>query len=185
MDARWNGTRIVSALALLAATAACESSVAPGEVDGSRAAPLAAAQGGPPASAVMEFGRDVGADRPPTHPSFHAKDKVRPRTVVIRAGGTVHFDVAPAHQVGVYDSGTEPADIEVSPATLEPSPGPLFIPDFVIDDPDRRIGLGPELSFFAGYQWSFTFDEPGRYLVICTVTPHFVEAKMYGFVEVK
>ena len=29
------------------------------------------------------------------------------------------------------------------------------------------------------------FESPGRYLVICTLLPHFVGAKMYGWVIVK
>lgn len=52
-------------------------------------------------------------------------------------------------------------------------------------EPDGRIGLGPELSYVAGHHWSLTFDEPGRYLVTYTVTPHLVEAKRCGFDEVK
>ena len=32
---------------------------------------------------------------------------------------------------------------------------------------------------------SFTFTEPGRYLVICTFLPHFADAQMYGWVIVK
>jgi hypothetical protein len=30
-----------------------------------------------------------------------------------------------------------------------------------------------------------TFDQPGTYLVICAIVPHFVEAKMYAWVVVK
>lgn len=172
-------------LLVLAALAACEPASGPTALERTDAPALAGARHGPPASAVMEFGREIGADKPPTHPTFHARDRVRPHTVVIRAGGTVHFDVAPVHQVGIYEDGTRPVDIEVSPSTLEPSPAPLFLPDFVIDDPEGRIGLGPGLSFSSGHEWSYTFPEPGRYLVICTVTPHFVEAKMYGYVHVK
>lgn len=140
----------------------------------------------------MEAVMDVGAkavgnpNKPPTHPSAHAKDRMRPGTVVISRGGTVTFRVGAVHQVAVYDEGVVPADVEVSPATLEDWPGPPFpIPDFVIDDGQDRIFLGPSLSFFGGHTTSFTFEEPGRYLVICTVTPHFVENDMYGWVIVK
>ena len=43
---------------------------------------------------------------------------------------------------------------------------------------------------FGGFQgpWtpdSDTFEEPGRYLVLCNVTPHVVFGKMYGWVNVK
>lgn len=145
--------------------------------------------GSTPLLAVMDFGnKDVGSPFPAPSghdSSYHAKDKIRPGTVVIAAGGQVVFEVGPVHQVAIYEAGTTPDDIEVSPATLEASPGPAFIPDFVINDPDGRIFLGPALSFFNGHQTSFTFSTPGRYLVICTVTPHFVDATMYAWVIVK
>ena len=32
---------------------------------------------------------------------------------------------------------------------------------------------------------TYTFDEPGKYLVICNITPHFEESKMWGWVIVK
>lgn len=132
---------------------------------------------GPAMTAVMDFGsKIVGSPYPPPSghdDSFHAKDKVRPRTVVVAAGGTVVFNVGPVHQVAVYDDGVEPTDIDLANA------------GFIIDDPTERIGLGPPVSFTEGHQYAFTFNEPGEYLVICTVTPHFVDAKMYGWVTVK
>jgi hypothetical protein len=30
-----------------------------------------------------------------------------------------------------------------------------------------------------------TFDEPGKYLIVCTVVPHFTLAKMYAWVVVR
>ena len=33
--------------------------------------------------------------------------------------------------------------------------------------------------------WTASFSEPGRYLVICNLTPHFGFFKMYGWVIVK
>ena len=145
--------------------------------------------GSTPLLAVVSFGdKEVGSPFPPPSghdSSFHAKDKIRPKTVVIGAGGQVIFEVGPVHQVAIYENGTTPDDVEVSPATLEPSPGPALIPDFVINDPDGRIFLGPAMSFFGGHQTSFTFSSPGRYLVICTVTPHFIDAGMYAWVIVK
>lgn len=149
--------------------------------------PIFSVGSGPPMEAVMSVGaEDVGnPNKPPTHPSAHARDRMRPGTVVISRGGTVTFDVGAIHQVAIYGDGIGPDDIEVGPGTLEdsPIPGP-FPPDFIIDDPAERIYLGPAISF-SGHTTSFTFDEPGRYLVICTVTPHFVANDMYGWVIVK
>jgi hypothetical protein len=98
----------------------------------------------------------------------------------------VTFQIGPFHQVAVYQPGTKPGDIEVSPATLQPLiVGPVFIPNFIINDPDGRLALGPPVSF-APQQWtSPPLTQPGTYLVICTVTPHFVEANMYGWIIVK
>ena len=148
---------------------------------------------GYPDEVVISFGRDdVGSPFPPPDPhdqSFHAKDKIRPRLVHLAAGGNVVFDMGTFHGVAIYEPGTTPADIEISPATLEnldvPFP-PFVLEDFVIDDPDGRVALGP--MSFAPMQWSpaaDTFDEPGRYLVICYVLPHFVGAKMYSYIDVR
>ena len=152
----------------------------------------ASAQAATPSTATITFGADGhGSPFPlPDHDaSYNGRDNLIPRTVVIARGGSVTFDMAALHQVAVYEPGTGPEDITVSPATLEdvtPAPG-VVIPDFRINDPDGRVAYGPEQSF-APMQWTTppgTFDQPGRYFVICTTTPHFVVAKMYGWVIVK
>jgi plastocyanin len=184
MTTRTSAAVWLSTSALLAACAEADAPTAPEERPPAVAPAL---RSGPPALAVMGFGADVGSPFPPTaghDGSYHASDRIRPNAVVISAGGTVTFEVGPAHQVAVYDDGVSPEAIEVSPATLEPAPE-LGIPDFVINDADGRIGLGPALSFFGGHVWSFTFEKPGRYLVICTIAPHFLGSKMYGWVIVK
>lgn len=150
---------------------------------------------GIPTNAVVEFGaEDVGSPFPPVpghDASYHAKDKVRPRTVVIRAGGSVTFEMATFHQVAIYDRGIGTGDIDVS-ATIDLTapppapPGTVIIPDFIIDDPVGRLALSP--FSFAPMTWTSppgAFDEPGTYLVICTVVPHFVLANMYAWVIVK
>jgi plastocyanin len=127
---------------------------------------------GPSSSAVMVFGNpDAGTPYPPqTHDqSLHGKDRVIPGTVVIEAGGTVTFEVTTrAHRVAVYDQGVRPEDITVGP-------GPLVL------DPTNRLAFQstPTPTF------SYTFTKPGRYLVICAATRHFVVANMWGWVIVK
>lgn len=116
--------------------------------------------------------------------SYHAKDKLVPRTVTIAAGGTIHYEIMPFHQIGIYEPGTQPEDINL--ALTEDLTVPIFNPDFIINDPDDRLALSPFM--LAETTWtspSGTFDKPGRYLVICTITPHFVNADMYGWVIVK
>ena len=133
--------------------------------------------------AVVTFGRnDLGTDffPPGTHDgSFHAKDAIRPRTTVIAAGGTVTFRVQQFHKPAIYEPGVGPEDIDLG--SLE-----FPVPDFppIIDSPVGRIVRGP-LVFGPTVDWDWTFTEPGRYLVICEVLPHFAGARMYAWIDVK
>ena len=59
----------------------------------------------------------------------------------------------------------------------------LNVPIVIDDATDRVAAIGvPCLT--PGQHPTFTFTEPGRYLVICAFLPHF-EAQMYGWVIVK
>ncbi|MDH3244227.1 MAG: hypothetical protein OEM26_06400 [Saprospiraceae bacterium] len=151
-------------------------------------------QRGVGSEAYVLFGdEDAGSPFPPPDghdQSIHAKDKMVPRTVVISQGGKVHYQVAAFHQVAIYEPGTKPGDINLSPATLDdlvvPFP-PGVLPDFIINDPNGRVALSLPLSL-GETEWTTpvgTFDEPGRYLVICTTLPHFAAADMFGWVIVK
>jgi hypothetical protein len=146
-------------------------------------------------NATVSFGRDdVGSKFPPPSghdQSFHAKDKVRPHVVHIRAGGSVTFEMGTFHQVAIYDDGVNPGNIDVTNTvdlTAPPPapPGTVIIPDFLIDDSANRLAVGP--FSFAPMSWTSppgTFDSPGTYLVICAVVPHFVLANMYAWVVVR
>ena len=137
--------------------------------------------------AEFEFGIEegkVGSNFEETHDrSFHAVDKIRTKTVTIARGGSVEFEIYPEHQPAIYEPGTRPEDIDTS----QTEPIPLF-PDLVrITDDDGRIALAPDQSL-EEKEWTSppgTFDEPGKYLVICTTLVHFVEANMYAWVIVK
>ncbi len=150
---------------------------------------------GIPLNAVVSFGaEDVGSPFPPVpghDASYHAKDKVRPGTVVIQAGGSVTFQMGVFHQVAIHDRGIGPDDVDAS-ATIDlfapppAPPGTVVIPDFIIDDANGRLALSP--FAWAPMTWTSpagTFDTPGTYFVICTVVPHFVSANMYAWVIVK
>jgi plastocyanin len=135
---------------------------------------------GPDDSATVRFGNpDVGSPyQPPVF--FHdsspnATDNLIPRTSVITTGGAVTFDIAGFHQVAVYNAGTQPEDIAV----------PAFPPNLFINDPTNRLALSAPNSPPATSSFEYTFSTPGRYLVLCTVTPHFAVDKMYGWVIVK
>ena len=135
-------------------------------------------------TATVQFGRpDTGSPFPP--PSGHdqssnAKDNLTPRTVVIAAGGSVTFEIAGFHQPAIYQAGTTPADIV---PTTAPTPPPGRV-----NDPNGRLALAPLNIPPATTSWTSpagTFAEPGRYLVICNIRPHFVTFEMYGWVIVQ
>jgi plastocyanin len=105
---------------------------------------------------------------------------VTPNTVTIKQGGTVNFIVSGLHNIIVYDDGTAPEDINIS--RLTNTTGIPTLP--IIDDPDNRIyrGLDPTLLAIDRVE-AVRFDEPGTYLVICGLLPHF-QGGMWGLVEV-
>ena len=117
----------------------------------------------------------------------HAVDKVFPGTVVIRAGETVAFESFPVHQIAVYAPGTAPTDIRIDEDHLADAVTPWGVfRDVLIDDAANRLAVSP--ISFESMRWSpapGTFTRPGRHLVICTLVQHYVQARMYGWVEVR
>jgi hypothetical protein len=105
--------------------------------------------------------------------------------VVISQGGTVTFRInARTHELAIYAADTEPEDINTS-LTKPPVAGCPNVP--LIDDPNGRIAVFDQPCAL-GLQTdvvSFIFDEPGRYLFICTFFPHFVDFDMFGWVIVE
>jgi plastocyanin len=101
--------------------------------------------------------------------SFHAKDTITPAVVSIPVGSTLTAAVAGFHQAVLYEAGTRLSDIE---------PNPLSFP--FVNDPDGVIAAAPPLT-----DLEYTFTSPGRYLLICNITPHFEEARMYAVVIVR
>jgi hypothetical protein len=139
---------------------------------------------GPDASATVRFGNDdVGSPFAPITEhdnSGNGKFNLIPRTVTIAEGGSVTYDILVRfgiHQPAVYEPGTTPDDIVIQ--------GPFPF----VNDPAGRVALGPAVPAATGTDtWptpAGTFDEPGRYLVLCNFTPHFAEFDMYGWVNVK
>jgi plastocyanin len=148
----------------------------------------AAAVAAPPLTATVEFGQpDTGSPFPPSQQhdqSSHAKDNLVPRTVVIAAGGTVTFRInTPAHASAIYQSGTEPEDIDVT--IIKPSAGPPCPPPPLIDDAEGRLAVFAQPCAGGQSVVNYTFQDPGRYLVICIFFPHFVDFDMYGWVIVE
>ncbi len=129
-----------------------------------------------------------------------------PKTVEIKAGGCVNFLISGFHYIVIYDNRTKPEDIDVSKINfplvqLGPTPGPPLI-----NDPVNRIYRGLDPSIFPQLPGLpnavpptqpiqdrveiVRFPNPGRFLVICGVLPHFYDPAtgqfiMYGYVRVR
>jgi hypothetical protein len=157
---------------------------------------------GPLASADVSFGQwdlDTPLDRFPNNsPRNRNYHHLTPDIVHIKAGGAVNFQVAGFHHILIYDDGTQPADINraaLIPTTVQPGP-PL------INDPNRRIYRGLDPSVLPQLPGStppqplqdrietVRFPNPGTFLVMCGVLPHFFDAAtgqfiMFGYVKVR
>lgn len=155
--------------------------------------PMAIATAARSADPKVEFGSEhsgspfapqLGHDR-----STHAADKLVPRTVTIPVGGSVTYEVYAFHRAAVYRPGITVEDIDTGPASLNDVTVPCVpqtLPDFDIDDPEGRLAWSPPQSC-AKVEWTTppgTFDQPGRYLVVCTTVPHF-RSGMTGWVIVQ
>jgi hypothetical protein len=140
---------------------------------------------GPLASATVSFGQwltDPAFDRFPNLNTRTANQHLLiPYIATIRAGGSVNFIVGGFHHILVYEPGTQTTDIDATllvPPTGQPAP-------LLINDPTGRVYRGLDPSLFPQDRVEVvTLANPGKYLVICGVQPHFVDDKMHGFVEV-
>lgn len=159
---------------------------------------------GPLATATVSFGAwATGISRRPNIVAAAALPNnihaLIPYEVTIKAGGTVNFIIAGFHVVAVYGNGTQPGDINTA-VTVLPTNAPA---PPIIDDPTNRVyrGIDPTvLPFLQGPMQQgplgppfqpllqdrtevVHFPDPGTFLVICAVRPHFLEG-MYGYVKV-
>lgn len=139
---------------------------------------------GPMSNATVSFGAWMSSpplDRFPNNsppPTNH--HELIPNEVTIKAGGSVNFIIGGFHNIAIYDDGTRPTDINVG-ITTAPTGG--FGPPLIADPMDRIYrGLDPSLMPVDRVE-VVHFAEPGRYLVICAVLPHFGQG-MYGYVRV-
>ena len=141
---------------------------------------------GPLANATVSFGAwRMPLDRHPNvlPPPTANQHELIPQVAKIKAGGSVNFIISGLHQVIVYDDGTQPSDINTGLLSLPP-PGTPLPP--LIDDPDGRLYRGPDprvLLPTLDRVEVVHFANPGTYLVICGVLPHFQQG-MFGFVKV-
>ena len=165
---------------------------------------------GPLATATVSFGAwSSGTSRRPnigaTAGLANNVHALIPNDVKIKAGGTVNFIIAGFHLIAVYGNSKRPQDIAAN-VTVVPQGAPAPAPP-LIDDPADRVyrGIDPTvLPFLQGPAQASVlppgttatfqpvlqdrvevvhFPDPGKYLVICAVLPHFKNG-MYGYVNV-
>ena len=176
--------RLQAVLLVLGLAIACAQ---PGSSPSSPSEVAASLAANNPLAATVRFGNDTVGSKFPTptghDQSGHARDNLIPRTTVIDQGGTVTFVMGgPVHQVGIYDDGTTVDQVIRTGATKAGCPPRPYISGAT--DPNLVAVLGQPPCAGGATSVSYTFNTPGRYLVICTFIPH-LDLGMYGWVEVR
>ena len=138
---------------------------------------------------------------PPPPPPNRNVHKHLPFEAEVDAGGAVSFVISGLHQILIY-ANRELGDVQAAadPSTdLPPTATTPPLPPLVNYATDRVYrGLDPRTLFYMvpgpggtaspnlvlDRVESVNFFEPGRYLVVCGVRPHFNEG-MHGYVDVK
>jgi hypothetical protein len=148
-----------------------------------------------------------GAGLNTAQPGNPANHHIIPDTIRINVGDIVNFTVAGLHYIRVYGNGVRLSDVKapipdecevnpVPPATFPPQCGAPPVP--LVSAGTLTVyyeGISPFVSPQPGPPFAqasaatnrvepVTFLQPGRYLAICAILPHFND-KMYAWVEVR
>lgn len=156
------------------------------------------------AHAVVAFGQwDADPANPLDRQPINEEVETRTRNIhlmlpyeaEVDAGGAVSFIISGLHQILIYGPGRELAEVQSAAAGLNLPPlGPFpplvnYVTDLVYRGNDPRVlqyvPLSPTIpNLVVDRIEAVNFKEPGRYLVVCGVRPHF-DAGMHGYVNVK
>jgi hypothetical protein len=156
------------------------------------------------AHAVVAFGQwDADPAKPLDRQPINEEVETRTRNIhlmlpyeaEVDAGGAVSFIISGLHQILIYGPGRELEEVQAAAAGLSLPPlGPFpplvnYLTDLVYRGNDPRVLQYVPLSPTIPNQVvdrieSVNFKEPGRYLVVCGVRPHF-DTGMHGYVNVK
>jgi hypothetical protein len=137
--------------------------------------------------ARLSVGVAFGVGLNTAQPGNSANHHVLPRVIRVKRGGVVHFNVSGFHQPMVYFPGVTPETIAV------PSAPALFINDTKnlyyrgiapAGGPPPGTPATADPSNASNRVESVSFAEPGDYLVICNVRPHFLDG-MYATIRVR
>lgn len=144
---------------------------------------------GPLSNATVTFGgwnTDPPLDRfPSVNDRTRNHHVLTPLVSTIKQGGTINFIIGGFHHILIYAPGTKMTDINtglLATATGTPAPPGGFPP--LINDPANRVYRGLDPSLFPQDRVeTVVLSNPGQYLVVCGVLPHFLD-NMHGFVTV-
>jgi hypothetical protein len=135
-----------------------------------------------PVRVTVSFGSGLNTAQPGNSANHH----VLPKTISVQVNGVVNFAVSGFHQIYVYNPGKKVADVHGA------DPAALFIDDKTdLFYEGLRPGGGPppgipvttNPSNASNRVESVSFSKPGRYLVICNVSPHFADG-MWAWIRV-
>lgn len=139
--------------------------------------PTLADESAVPQSVTVSFGGGLNT----AQPGNAHNHIILPKEIRVRVGGVVNLVVAGFHQPMVYKPGTIPANIIVPQ-----DPAALFINDTNNLFYTGLSPVGPSPAGLSNTQnrvESIRFEQPGTYLLLCNVKPHFLDG-MYAFIRV-
>jgi hypothetical protein len=138
-------------------------------------------------------------DRQPINEEIETRTRnihlMLPYEAEVDAGGAVSFIISGLHQILIYGPGRELAEVQAAATGLSLPPfGPFpplvnYLVDLVYRGNDPRVmqyaPLSPTIpNLVVDRVEAVNFKQPGRYLVVCGVRPHF-DTGMHGYVNVK
>lgn len=140
---------------------------------------------GPDANTTVTFGQWLttpALDRftNPGNTRTSNQHKLVPYNATVKTGGSLTFIISGLHLLLVYGPGSTMESID---RTRLEFAVPGAFPGF-INDPNNRVYRGPDPRPLPLDRVEVvTFAQPGRYLAVCGLLPHFVDG-MHGFVHV-
>jgi plastocyanin len=160
---------------------------------------------GQPERRIVTVGFGAGLNT--AQPGNAANHHIIPDTIRVNVGDVVNFSVAGLHYIRVYGNGVRLSDVKLQipdecevnplpPATFPPQCGAPPVP--LVSAGGLAVyyaGINPLVSPQPGPPFAqaaaatnrvepVAFLQPGRYLAICAVLPHFND-KMYAWIEVR
>ena len=137
-------------------------------------------------SVTVSFGAGLNTAQPGNSANHH----ILPREIRVRKDGVVNFVVAGFHQIIVFQPGVVLGQISVpaAPALFLYDPAPTALPVHYLGlrpagGPPPGLPATTDPSNAVNRVESVSFANPGSYLVICNVRPHFIDG-MWATIKV-